>query len=340
MTHKCLWAVAWWLMTSAALAQTANDEGPKQQASAHFRQGVELFREGAYRAALVELRRAYDVLPDYRVLYNIGQTELQVGAYVEAIRDFESYLQKGGLDISDERRASVEQDIASLRRRVGTIAITVNEASADVYLDGVRIGLSPLPATLPVSAGRHHVRVNADDGATATAMVDVAGGDFHELELRLLHARSEPEVQAMQVARPRFFPTAQAEAAEPVAQLPSDEDSLSRRDCWGLGLLGTGGAAGIGAAVIGLGFALPAYKDYRRALDQMPADMRRIDSAHDNSKRFSRITDGLAAGAVVLGVAGLVLMLVDEEPPMSGERARAKVDVGVSRDRLMVAGAF
>ena len=325
MMHRCLWAVAWWFSTSAALAQTAANEGPKQEASAHFRQGVELFREGAYRAALVELRRAYDVFPDYRVLYNIGQTELQIGAYVEAIRDFESYLQKGGLDVSEERRASVEQDLASLRRRVGTLAIAVNEASADVYLDGVRVGLSPLPTTLPVSAGRHLVRVNAEDGATASQIVDVAGGDFHELELMLVH-RPEPEARPVIMVTPL-----QVKEAE----------QTSPRDSWGLALLGTGGAAGIGAAVIGLGFALPAYRDYRGAMRDMPGDTEHIDAAHDNAKRFSRVTDALAGSALVLGVTGLVLMLVDGDDSGTGEQEpQRRMQFGVSPDRVTVAGAF
>jgi tetratricopeptide (TPR) repeat protein len=315
------------LFTSAALAQTTANEGPKQEASAHFRQGVELFREGAYRAALVELRRAYDVFPDYRVLYNIGQTELQIGAYVEAIRDFESYLSKGGLEVSDERRASVEVDLASLRRRVGTIAVTVNESSADVYLDGVRVGLSPLPTTLPVSAGRHMVRVSAEDGATASRIVDVAGGDFHELALELVH---KPEPLARE-----------APVLAPIVQPEPERGSLSRRDGWGLGLLGAGGAAGIGAAVIGVGFALPAYRDYRAAIHETPANMERIDATHDNTKRFSRITDALAGSAVVLGVTGLVLMLVDDDSGGTGERApQRRMQFGVSPDRVTVAGAF
>ena len=329
MMRRCLLALSYWFITSAALAQTAANEGTKQEASAHFRQGVELFREGAYRAALVELRRAYDVFPDYRVLYNIGQTELQIGAYVEAIRDFESYLQKGGLDISDERRASVEADVASLRRRVGTLAISVNESSADVYLDGVRVGLSPLPTTLPVSAGRHLVRVSAEDGTTASRIVDVAGGDFHELELELVH-RPEPIARELPVLAPIA-----REHVEP------EHGSLTRRDGWGLGLLGVGGAAGIGAAVIGVGFALPAYRDYRSAIRETPADMDRINAAHDNTKRFSRITDALAGSAVVLGGTGLVLMLVDDDADGTGERApQRRMQFGVSPDRVTVAGAF
>jgi hypothetical protein len=290
---------------------------------------VELFREGAYRAALIELRRAYDVFPDYRVLYNIGQTELQIGAYVEAIRDFESYLEKGGLEVSDERRASVEQDVSALRRRVGTIAISVNEASADVYLDGVRVGLSPLPTTLPVSAGRHLVRVNGDDGATASQIVDVAGGDFHELELVLVR-RPEPEVQAIHV-QPRV---------PPVVEEPT-HGALTRRDGWGLALLGTGGAAGIGAAVIGLGFALPAYRDYRNTLERTPQNLERINAAHDTTRRFSHVTDALAGSAVVLGVTGLVLMLVDKDDGGTGEQSpQRRMQFGISPDRVTVAGAF
>ncbi|MBV9946426.1 MAG: tetratricopeptide repeat protein, partial [Myxococcales bacterium] len=52
--------------TSAAAAQASED------ASVHFKRGLQLFDEGDYTLALVEFNRAYQLAPNYRALYNIA----------------------------------------------------------------------------------------------------------------------------------------------------------------------------------------------------------------------------------------------------------------------------
>ena len=88
------------LLQSSALAQSPEQ---KAQASQHFRRGVELFQEEAFRAALAEFQRAYEIAPDYRLLYNIGQTKLELHDYLGAAQSYERYLQAG---YSTSRRAA------------------------------------------------------------------------------------------------------------------------------------------------------------------------------------------------------------------------------------------
>ena len=99
----------------APAAQAAPSEETKKQASSHFRRAVELYQEGAFRAALVEFQSAYDIAPDYRLLYNIGQTRLQVQDYLGASRSYEQYLTEGGSQVAPERRTEVETALGALR---------------------------------------------------------------------------------------------------------------------------------------------------------------------------------------------------------------------------------
>ena len=48
----------------------ADDATTQAEARAHFSRGVEFYKEGDYRTALIEFKRAYEVLPNYKVLYN------------------------------------------------------------------------------------------------------------------------------------------------------------------------------------------------------------------------------------------------------------------------------
>ncbi len=97
-------------MASAAPARADTDD-----ARSHFTRAVELFKEGDFRAALIEFQRAYDASPNYKVLYNLGQTNLELQDYAGALRAFRGYLDGGGRDIPAARRTQVEADFEAAR---------------------------------------------------------------------------------------------------------------------------------------------------------------------------------------------------------------------------------
>src|SRR4051794_27320489 len=123
--------------TSAGADNDKSDKSEKKkaEAEAHFREGVLLFKDNDYAGALVELKRAQAIAPNYRALYNIGQTHYQLQHYAEAISAFEAYLAQGGSQIPAARRASLEADLQLLRARVAKIEITVNVDGAEVRVD-------------------------------------------------------------------------------------------------------------------------------------------------------------------------------------------------------------
>ena len=132
---------AWLRLVTVCIAlfccsTTRADHDPARlKASLHFQRGVELFQEGAYRAALVEFERAYDIAPDYRLLYNIGQAKLQLQDYLGASQSYESYLVQGGTEISQARRQAITKALERLRKRVGHLAVTANRTGAEVLID-------------------------------------------------------------------------------------------------------------------------------------------------------------------------------------------------------------
>ncbi len=171
-------------VTRAEPAAPASDAA-RQEASGHFQRGVELFQEGAFRAALVEFERAYGIAPDYRLLYNIGQVKLQLQDYLGATQSYESYLEQGGSDIPEARRDDVEEAFETLRQRVGRISVTANRDGAEVFIDDQRAGETPMAATVAVNVGRHRVLARSADGATASKTIDIAGGDLIDVALEL-----------------------------------------------------------------------------------------------------------------------------------------------------------
>jgi hypothetical protein len=178
------------MVVTALLGASATafaEEVDRERARQNFNQGVELFEQGDYEAALVSFSSAYESAPHYAVLYNMGNTLARLGRVVEARQKLEQYLSEGGEAIAGPRRAEVEGRLAELRRRIGELRITVAEPTqgARIFLDGREVGTAPLAVPLPVGRGRHVVEVRADSYRMARQEISVDGQEVIPLRFAL-----------------------------------------------------------------------------------------------------------------------------------------------------------
>ena len=154
--------------TTLAQPNTASDTDAPTEAENHFRRGLELYKDGDAGGALVEFKRAYDLAPNYRALYNIGETHFQLQHYAEALKALQAYLSGGGSQIPADRRASVENEVRQLQGRIGQVQVQVNVEGAQIFVDDELVGTSPLGQPAIVSVGhrknRGHQGRSADAG--------------------------------------------------------------------------------------------------------------------------------------------------------------------------------
>ncbi|MET0596064.1 MAG: hypothetical protein ABW133_25410, partial [Polyangiaceae bacterium] len=80
------------------------DKTAVDEARQRFQKGVQLFHEWSFEAALAEFRKAYQLAPSYRLLYNIAQVHYELHNYVDALKAFRQYLNEGGTDVPVDRR--------------------------------------------------------------------------------------------------------------------------------------------------------------------------------------------------------------------------------------------
>jgi hypothetical protein len=170
---------------SLALADDAPVNPVLHEAASHFERGVKLYEELDWRAALIEFERAYSIAPHYAVLYNIGQSRYQLQDYAGALSAFEQYLALGGsqgpADVAGRVRATVDE----LRGRVARLLVTTNVDDAEITVDDIVVGKTPLASPLVLSEGRRRIGASKAGYASAGRTVDVAGKDSTELNLRL-----------------------------------------------------------------------------------------------------------------------------------------------------------
>jgi hypothetical protein len=307
----------------------ADDAANKAEAKTRYDKGVKLYGEGAYEAALVEFQRAYDLNPSYKILYNIALIQQQLNDFVDALRNYQRYLDAGKTDIAPARRTEVEKAIAQMKQNVATLKINVNAEGADVTIDDVSVGKAPLTEAVMVNAGRRRISATKDK-ATATKVVVVAGGDEVTVDL---------EVVAPAVVVP----------PKPVGPKPSgaiDEGepqpgaSSGKRIPW-VGWAITGGLAA-GAVVTGI-IALKSSSTLASERDVVGAPRSQLDDDQSKTKRWALVTDILAAGAIVVG--GISLYLTLKSPSETKEKTTTTsaidhVRVGVGPGSLILSGAF
>lgn len=159
----------------------------EDDARARVKRGLELYDEGEYRLSLTELQRAYELVPNYKVLYNIGQVHIQLGEYAEAQRVLRRYLDDGKDEITAERRADVEKDLAMLAGRVAVVTIEVNVPDAEVFVNDrpVPAGGRGAIAKTPVDPGAVRIVVTRPGYESQTKAVNVATGDQTVVKIQL-----------------------------------------------------------------------------------------------------------------------------------------------------------
>jgi hypothetical protein len=167
---------------------------PLSIARQHFARGVELYRVGAYDAALAEFTRAYELSPNYRILYNIAQIQAQRQDYVQALELFARYLHDGGEEIPTARSAAVEAETHELGRRVAELRVESNVEGATLVINEVRTTQLPLTAPLWINAGIHRLRVEKIGYSPSTRTITVAGG-----EAPVLHFELSPSVPPLEL---------------------------------------------------------------------------------------------------------------------------------------------
>ncbi len=186
-----------------ALAQ----DDPRSAARSHYERGLGLVESGAYQAALAEFERAYEKSPHFAVLYNIGLCHVALGHRPEAVAALRTYLEQGGPQIPDERRKSVEAQLAELEARFAEITITTDRPGTVVSVDGREIGRTPLAKPIRLPPGAHEISAFAEGAPKATRNIEVG-----EAERRTIDFTFAPGPLA---ASPAAAPVAQTERPQP-----------------------------------------------------------------------------------------------------------------------------
>ncbi len=272
----------------------------------HFQRGVKFYKDADFRSALVEFQEAYRLSPNFRLLFNIGQTFEELGDFAGAVKSFREYVSQGGSELGKARRAEVEKDLARLEGHVASVEIMVNETGADVTIEGERrldLGKSPVAAPILLNGGEWKLRATKTGLEPAEVRVTVAGGDKKKVSLEL-HPPAAPPPPATRP--PVVAPSPPASEPARVAAPPK-----SRTPFW-IGVAVTG-ALGVGTGVVGV-LALGQKSTYDKTVDRFGATPDEVASARTKTRTLAVVTDVLGLATVASAVVTVVLFATTGAP--------------------------
>lgn len=285
-----------------ARAQLGEADANQNEAMQHFRRGVELYQEQSLEAALVEFERAYELYPNYKLLYNLAQLQSERHEYVTALTLYKRYLAEARGDMDDERRRRVAEEIRRLNARVGTLWVTSDQDGAQLFVDDQPVAQLPLSDYVTVNTGIRQIRLEKSGFKTTHETLKIAGGDRLRLNLPLVPESVEVKVQPA----PSSPIIVQPVVAEPPAKINSTPFIVSAA---------AAGVLTVGAATFGV-LANSADGRLDKELQDYPADQDAVDKARSRVRLFALATDGLIAGAVVASALALYFLV---DPPLDSD---------------------
>lgn len=291
-------------------------EAAKQEAARRFGSAIKLYEDGDYQLALAEFERVYELVPDYRVLYNIGQVSMQLGRYARALRTLREYVGRGGDAIPSDRRSGVRADIELLEARTGALTLDIQPAGAEVWVDGVLVGQAPLAQPIVVDVGERTVQVRLTGYLGRTQSITLAGGDRREVALKL-----EPEPTSARSPTP---PEARSDPSPVKSRRAPATQQKPRTLLWvGWGTTATLAVGSAVAAALGASSA-GSLKDLR---ESRTATRDSLDDAHGQARARFLVADILGVAAAATGATTLYFQLSSSG---QGERAPEQARLGLS----------
>ena len=310
-------AIAIALGVASTASTTTYAQGPTEavatgEAEQHFKRGIKLFDDGDFKLALVEFERSYDLSPNFRVLYNIGEVQFQLNRYASASRTLSRYLEVGGARIAPNRRAEVERDLEALKIRTAHLKLDVDVAGAEVLVDGERIGRTPLADRELIDAGAHRVVVQKAGFVAYGESVTLAGADDRALTVHLVPAPEKDERRIIEV-----------------------HESPGLGPVW----IGWGLTVALGIATVGTAIAW-------QSSDSKLTDLKNSPSSSTEREGEARTVDTLRTASFVLGgtaiaAAGVSLFFTLKRTSDSTKTpARRAMAMGVGPGQLRLSGSF
>jgi len=153
---------------------------------------VILYGAGDYKGALKNFLKSYELKPHYKIKFNIGLCYQKTGKNAAAANELHLYLIEQGDD------PDTMKILEKLQEKTGILYIGVDTEGADVFVDKISYGKSPLNRAIYVEPGEHTIEVGAADGSVWSGTVDLQAGTSFQVNVVLVGGQNTAAVKEVE----------------------------------------------------------------------------------------------------------------------------------------------
>jgi hypothetical protein len=179
-----------------ATPPAARPAAPADAYKLHMENGVKLYADKNFPAAVVEFQAAYEARPGPNPLVNVALCAKEMFRYPQAISALETALSKHGdaMDPSDKRAA--EAAIKEMRALLGTVRVALTPPEATLLVDGEDLPAGAAASPIALGPGVHKVSARAEGYSSAEQSVSIASGREQTVTLALRAEKGRVTIEA------------------------------------------------------------------------------------------------------------------------------------------------
>ena len=155
----------------------------REEARRRFERGIVLHKEGDFRLALLEFERASELMPTYKVLFNIAQVSADLGYHARAFLAYHHYLDQGGDEVKESRRGYIIDELKILKEKISMFRIQTIPKQLTIRVDNAPP--ESYDGYIVVDAGRHTLQMSKEGYDTLNEAILFAPGEERELSFKL-----------------------------------------------------------------------------------------------------------------------------------------------------------
>ncbi|RYE92034.1 MAG: PEGA domain-containing protein [Myxococcales bacterium] len=156
------------------------------EAKKHYDRGIKLFKEGLFREALAAFLQARELSPRESIQRNIAQSYRELKDLPKAHDAYVELLDTFGSTLRPRDAEQIRQVIDELRQLTATVDLSSTERDAQVTVDGVAAGATPLQKPLRLATGGHRVAVAKAGFVPFQVDVELRAGEARRVEAKLV----------------------------------------------------------------------------------------------------------------------------------------------------------
>lgn len=215
------------IMTMALLLPwPAIADTKRQAASLLFERANELRRAKKYEAALKRYMTARELLPSFKIDYNIALTLASMGRNVEAARAYEIFLESGKSKSPKKMLELAKKNLRSLLiKKIAVVKIECETAGSTMKVDGKDAGKTPLISSIYLAPGKHRVELIKKGHEPFTKEVNLRKGKTTTIRAKMKITKPQKN-ESLELPSWASTPVVKQRKKKPKVRKPKKAESL------------------------------------------------------------------------------------------------------------------